>query len=419
MKDLNGKKLLILAGADVHVKIVKAAKALGVYTIVTDYLELDESPAKVVADEYWMLNIMDINAIVQKCQEEKVDGVLAFCIDPAQIPYQQVCEKLGVPCYGTKEQFKIMTDKRLFKDYCWKHGVDAIPEYTWEDIENGNVHYPVLVKPTISRGSRGQTVCYTKDEIRKAISIAEKESRDGHYLIERYMQGCQDMSLSYIVIDSEPYLVKIGDRYLGTMEDNLDRQHMLTILPSIRTKEIQQNIEPNIRSMIKSLGVKFGSVFFQGFYENGRLYMYDPGLRFPGSDFDIVTQAITGFDAMSTFVHFALTGDIRSCFGDPREAYNYNGGACILLSLSVREGTIAKFEGFDEIAQMPNVFSSCMRRHVGGIVEATGDVRQRAAEFCAYVDKHDAAKAFVQKVYNTLHILDEKGDDMIISKVKL
>ncbi len=419
LKDLKGKKLLILAGADVHVKIVKAAQVLGVYTIVTDYLELKESPAKAIADEYWMLNIMDVDAIVQKCQKEKVDGVLAFCIDPAQIPYQQVCEKLGVPCYGTKEQFTIMTDKRLFKDFCWKHGVDAIPEYTLEDIENNNVHYPVLVKPTISRGSRGQTVCYTKDEIKNAISIAGNESRDGHYLIERYMLGCQDMSLSYIVIDGEPYLVKIGDRYLGKIDDNLDRQHMLTILPSLRTKEIQRNIEPNIKVMIKSLGIKFGSVFFQGFYEEGRLYMYDPGLRFPGSDFDVVTQAITGFDAMSTFIHFALTGDVCSCIGDPVGAYNYNGGACVLLSLSVREGIIAKFEGFDEIAQLPNVFSSSMRRHVGDIVEATGDVRQRAAEFCAYIDKHEEVNTFIQKVYSTLHILDTKGEDMIISKVNL
>ena len=89
-KSLVGKKLLILAGVDVHVKIVNAAKALGVYTIVTDYLPIEESPAKRVADEYWMLNIMDVDAIVSKCREEDVDGVLAYCIDPAQIHYQQI-----------------------------------------------------------------------------------------------------------------------------------------------------------------------------------------------------------------------------------------------------------------------------------------------------------------------------------------
>ena len=192
-KSLVGKKLLILAGVDVHVKIVNAAKALGVYTIVTDYLPIEESPAKRVADEYWMLNIMDVDAIVSKCREEDVDGVLAYCIDPAQIPYQQICEKLGVPCYGTKRQFEIMTDKRLFKDFCLQNGVDVIPEYSIKEVENDVVKYPVLVKPTISRGSRGQTICWNKEDIPHAIQIAKNESKNGEYLIERYMANAQDM----------------------------------------------------------------------------------------------------------------------------------------------------------------------------------------------------------------------------------
>lgn len=133
--DLKGKKLLILAGADVHCKVVKAAKELGVYTIVTDYLPIEESPAKQIADEVWQLNIMDVDLIVERCRAEKVDGVLAFCIDPAQIPYQRICEKLGVPCYGTREQFEIMTNKRKFKDFCKKVSVDCIPEYSLEDVE--------------------------------------------------------------------------------------------------------------------------------------------------------------------------------------------------------------------------------------------------------------------------------------------
>ena len=246
VESLLGKKLLILAGVDVHVKIVKAAKALGVYTIVTDYLPLEESPAKRIADEYWMLNIMDVDAIVSKCQEEHVDGVLAYCIDPAQIPYQQICEKLGVPCYGTKRQFEIMTDKRLFKDFCLQHGVDVIPEYSLRDVERNVVQYPVLVKPTISRGSRGQSICWNKQDIPNAVQIAKSESRNGEYLIERYMINAQDMSFAYFITNGVPYLVKLGDRYLGHIEDKLDRQQMATILPSEHADIIMKEVNPKI-----------------------------------------------------------------------------------------------------------------------------------------------------------------------------
>ncbi len=415
---LKGKKLLILAGIDVHIKVVEAAKRLGVYTIVTDYLPLDESPAKRIADEYWMLNILEVDRIVEKCREEKIDGVLAFCVDPAQIPYQKICEKLKVPCYGTREQFAIMTDKRLFKDFCSLHGVDVVPEYSLDDIKKGEVIYPVLVKPTISRGSRGQTICYSKDQIPNAVRIAQTVSADGNILIERYMTDAQDMSFAYFVTNGCAYAVKIGDRYRGKIEDGLDRQQMATIMPSKRIEEIRTRIEPQIKRMIKALDVKFGAIFLQGFYENGKVYMYDPGLRFPGSDFDIVLKNITGLDTASSFVQFALTGNVNCCYGNPDFAYDYRGGACVIISLSVRQGTICKFEGFDEIANLPYVYSASKRRLVGGQVEKTGDVRQRAAEFCAYIADRKDVPAFFEKVYSTIKILDENGKDMIISKVE-
>ena len=68
MNIYKGKKLLILAGASVHCKVVEAAREMGVYTIVTDYLE--SSPAKEIADEKWMLNITDVDGIVEYLKEE-------------------------------------------------------------------------------------------------------------------------------------------------------------------------------------------------------------------------------------------------------------------------------------------------------------------------------------------------------------
>lgn len=417
-KDLYGKKLLVLAGVDVHIKVVKAAKELGVYTIVTDFLDPENSPAKQIADEYWMLDITDIDAIVNKCRQEEVDGVLAFCIDPAQLPYQQICEKLGVPCYGTKEQFDILTNKRLFKDYCTLHGVDVIPEYNIADIEEDRVVYPVLVKPSDSRGSRGQRVCYSKDEMPAAIEYARSESKGGGVLIERYMLGKQDMSFSYIVINGMPYLLKIGDRYLGRVEDNLERQHIATILPSRNAEQYRVDIEPRIIRMIKSLGITYGAVFLQGFWENGHVYMYDPGMRFPGGDFDIVLKQATGFDNMKSFVRFALTGDVHSQQGNPIDAYKLNGGICIILSVAVKAGKIAVFSGLEKIASSGQVFSASQRYQVGDVIPASGDIQQRAAEFVAYLPDRASICDFLSFVYENLNIKDSEGNDMIISKLK-
>jgi len=415
--DLAGKKLLVLAGADVHIKVVEAAKELGVYTIVTDYLDPKDSPAKLHADEYWMIDIIDIDAIVEKCREERVDGVLAFCIDPAQIPYQRVCERLGVPCYGTREQFEVLTNKRRFKDYCVTHYVSTIPEYSEDDVVKMLVQYPVLVKPNISRGSRGQTVCYTKSEIPKALAIAKSESNDGKALIERYMLGKQDMSFAYIVIDGEPFLLKCGDRILGHVEDNLERQQIATVLPSSHAEQYVKEVEPEVIRMIKALGIQFGAVFLQGFWEDGKVLMYDPGMRFPGGDYDVVMRRCTGFDNMKAFVRFALTGDVTSCYGDPHDLYKLNGKVCMILSIATRPGKIAVFSGMESVSAHPWVFSSSQRYHVGDVVPATGDIKQRVGEFVAQLPSRDQIDEFVGFVYDHVTILDENGNDMIVSRI--
>ena len=418
MNSLHGKKLLVLAGNSVHEKIVRAAKDLGVYTIVTDYLPVEQSPAKLVADEYWMLSTGDTDAVVEKCRQEKVDGVLTFCIDTVQFHYLEICEKLGVPCYGTRRQFEVMTNKRLFKDYCKAHGVGTIPEYTLDDIDNDRAEFPVLIKPSDSRGSRGQTVCHDKSEISKAIAFAQSESKDGGYLIERYMQGTQDMSFAYIVISGEPYLIKIGDRYLGKPEDNLDKQQMATLLPSHFADDYRKEVEWKVIEMIKSLGMSFGPIFMQGFFDKGQVYMYDPGLRFPGSDFDIVLKAATGFDSMTSFVRFALTGDPGSHEGNPSGVFDYGGKYCLLLSVSARPGIIGRLGGMEKIKSLPSVFSAFYYHHEGDEIPASGDIRQRVAEFCCLLPDRDSVSRLISMVYETLIIEDEQGNSMIVSKVE-
>ena len=109
------KKLLVLAGAAPHCFLVETAKKMGLYTIVTDYLPPERSPAKKIADAHWELDIKDVDGIVDRCVKENVDAVLNTSIDPAQRPYAEICQRLGLPCYASSDQFFRMTDKKAFK----------------------------------------------------------------------------------------------------------------------------------------------------------------------------------------------------------------------------------------------------------------------------------------------------------------
>ena len=58
-KDKKQKKLLILGGANVHVKVVKAAHEMGIETIVVDYLDPIDSPAKLESDFNYKIDIFN------------------------------------------------------------------------------------------------------------------------------------------------------------------------------------------------------------------------------------------------------------------------------------------------------------------------------------------------------------------------
>ncbi len=111
---LAGKKLLILGGAVLHCELINTAKRLGVETYVTDYLPADRSPAKQIADHAWDLNITAVDAIVERCREEKIDGVLNLYYDPCQRPYQAICESWACPALETKNSLRSLPTRSAF-----------------------------------------------------------------------------------------------------------------------------------------------------------------------------------------------------------------------------------------------------------------------------------------------------------------
>lgn len=413
--DFKGKKLLVLAGAGIHSKVVRTAKEMGIYTIVTDYLE--DSPAKQIADEAWLINIMDIDSIVSKCKEAGVDGVINFCIDPAQWPYLEICERLGLPCYATREQLKILTDKNEFKSYCRAHNVDVIPEYSISDIEQDRAEYPLFIKPSVNRGSRGQYICHSKEEALDAFPKSAALSADGKAICEMYMGGKQDLGTAFFVVDGEPYLVKFGDRFLGDEKDGLNKQVMCTRLPSAFSKKFETNVSERVKAMIKSMGIKFGPVFLQGFADGDTVRYYDPARRMPGGDYDLILKKATGFDTVKTMIHFALTGDTTVKYGEPNGSYILNGGTALLFTMSVHSGKMEKVVGLNTMLEHKNVVYGRQIIEEGAVIPESGDIQQRVAAIGAYIPKGESLKNFIDEVYATYHVYDENGKDMIVSRV--
>lgn len=404
------KKVLILGGASVHLKLVKAAKEMGYYTIVTDYL--NDSPAKKIADEAWNVNITDIKVICDKCEKSNVNGVISAWLDPCQRPYQKICEKLNLPCYGTEEQFFLMTDKHAFKNLCSKNKVDIIPEYTIDEINNNLIEYPVFVKPVDSRGSRGQSVCMNNAELNKAIDKAKKESSNGDIIIEKYIGNECSFQVTYFFVDGQPFLIRTADGYKGTLEDKLDKVALCSISPSIYTESFLKSANNNVIKMLKSIGFKNGPVMLQGFYDNGKFRFFDPGLRFPGVDYELLYKEIFNVDFMKAMIEFSVTGQMKNLKIN-EDLFLLKGKSAAVLFPTISAGEIVEIKGYDYLKENKNVVSTSLRHSVGEIVNWTYNVNQRLAEIDLYDNGIDSLIRSINKIQDELCVLDKNKANMI------
>jgi len=175
MQDLKGKKLLILAGRPVGTEdIIKYAKSKGVYTIVADYLPKEKSIGKRMADESWDVSTADVDEIVKRAREAHVDGVYTGVHEFNVVKTMEVCERLGLPFYATKEQWEVGTDKALFKKICNQNDLPTAKTYSFSNLSS--IKYPVIVKPVDGSSGKGISICQNEEEVKIAYQFALEES---------------------------------------------------------------------------------------------------------------------------------------------------------------------------------------------------------------------------------------------------
>lgn len=410
------KKILILGGAYLHNKVVEAAQNMGLYTIVTD--NVPGSPAKKIADKSYDINVSDVDAIVEMGKREGIDAVISVCLDFCQIYYQRICDRLGLFCWSTKEQSSILTKKILFKQACTQNDIDTIQTYGESDIAvNKNViEYPLLVKPSQSRGSRGIVVCYNNEEVLKAIKAAKSMSSDGQAVIEKYMEGKPDFQVTYLVVNGIPYVVRTADRYLGSKDCNMERVAIALCSPSKYTDMYFANVHRKVRKLVRYLNIKNAPLFFQGFIDGDTIRFYDPGMRFPGGEYDRFFSEVTGIDLMQMLVSLAVYGNYGEDFRTLYDKIAYlNGKHIFTLHSVIREGKISEITPKAHLLAIDGVKRVSYRYQIGDAVKMTYDVNQRVAEINIVKENKEGLVRSINSVQKKIKVLDENGDNMIFS----
>ena len=197
-------------------EMVRYAKSIGVYTIVTDPKEPQESIAKLVSDEYWMINVGEVDLLEAKCREEGVTaiicGISEFCLEVCM----ELCKRLGLPCYCTPEAWHFSRDKVDFKKICHEVGAPVAEDYYISEAETDeeidNVKLPVVVKPIDLSANRGISYCHTREELVKGIKLARSMSKSKKLVVERMLEG-EEWYSSYAFSNGVPRFLALNGMY--------------------------------------------------------------------------------------------------------------------------------------------------------------------------------------------------------------
>lgn len=131
------KKLLILGKGQANKEIIDYARSIGVHSILTDSYSLEVNPVKSYADEYWMINTEDIDALEAQCREEKIDGVVCGISEFNIEQSMKLCERLNLPFYCTPEAWSYSRDKLKFRKLCEKIGAPMATYYPVAENRGG------------------------------------------------------------------------------------------------------------------------------------------------------------------------------------------------------------------------------------------------------------------------------------------
>lgn len=416
MNDIKGKKLLILGGVKQMCEIVKEAHKMGVTVYVTDYLE--DSPAKKIADKSFMVNAMDVDAVVKLCKDEGIDGLITGYVD-SLLPYAEaICRKAGLPFWGNAENIEMCINKDLFKDACEKAGLTVVPgkTVTRKDYKNASdISFPVVIKPVDNSGARGVYKCYSPDDYEDYCEKAFGFSKCGELLVEKLMPADSEFSTYYMFCKGKALFAGMSDRYVKVVDESIAPVSQGAFMPSPQFKKWEERVHPLIQKFASQNDMKDGFAFFQGFYSDDEFYISEIGYRLIGGFSFKLIEHFSDYNQVQELINYCLTGEM-----DEKEVTKSNpdyNGCGFIVTFALKQGTIGAINGVDEIRKLDGVVDFIQMHEIGDTISATGTTSENFGYALCAGENLEALQITMTKVENTLKILDADGNDMLWAPV--
>ncbi len=415
-------KLLVLGGKPIgSCDIVNYANHKGVYTVVTDYLPEDESPAKKISNEAWDISTAEVEQLCDRIKQDGITAVFTGAHEFNILRNIEICERLNLNFYTSSDIYSQLSNKQIYKSIFEHAGMPKIREFhkgSYQDIDYSDIIYPVVVKPVDGSGGVGVKKCFSEAELKKNAALAGLVSNYGNVLVEECLSA-PEVTIFYIVQDGKIFLSAMGDRITYSFDDDVIPLPVLYTFPSIHLEAYTHLFNEKVISVLSNLGVENGMLFIQAFWKDEKCYIYDIGYRLTGTQEYNLLSEICGYNPLEMLVDYSLTGHMGNV--DVERLVNpfFNGKKAAIVTFLMRPGTIYKFEGVETIENMNGVVKFVLNHEVGEIIpkSALGTLVQVSARAFVIAKTMEEVWDTVRTIRNTFSVIGNDGEVLDIKIV--
>src|SRR5579862_6929073 len=312
-------KILIANRGEIALRILRAAKELGIATVAVHSTADSGAMHVKLADESVCIgpppardSYLNVPSLLAACEITGADAVhpgYGFLSENAR--FAEILGEHNIAFIGPKpEHIRLMGDKIEAKRTAERLGIPTVPGSAGaigDDAESeraaADLGYPVLVKAAAGGGGRGMKVARSAADLSDTIATAKAEAKaafgDDAVYLEKYLEKPRHIEFQ-ILGDGQGSAIHLGER-----DCSLQRRHQKIWeegpSPALNSAEREEIGGLVARAMAELGYVGVGTIEF--LYEDGRFYFIEMNTRIQVEH--PVTEMITGIDLVNEQIKIA------------------------------------------------------------------------------------------------------------------
>ena len=343
-------KIMVIAGGDWQIELIKKAKSMGHYVICTNLYE--DSPAFPYADACEVSDVLDKEKNLEIAKKYMPDAVISDQSDIAAPTVAYVNEKLGLRGIGI-EKADLFTDKSKQRDFCKENGL-AIPDYAiCETPDEANLllqkYGKIVIKPIDSQSSRGVYIITSRNELEeKYKETVSWSNRRKVFLAEEYIEG-DEFTVDGLVINGRHYPLCISMKEMYPQNPNISRTQTYSYFSDKYDYDLLRKTN---KELIETMGLSMGLTHSEYRAYNGRYYLVEGGARGGGSNLSgKIVPFMSGVDNYEYLIKEALGETIDE---DYVKNISFSKDKYVVMRFfDFGEGVVDDVEGRDFLANHP------------------------------------------------------------------